>query len=83
MELAVELSHVGKTTAKDRVLVEDVNSRGLRVVTKSMCLPGLGCVSASPARPSTNGRVVYCQRLASKSVAVGLELSAKGKQADE
>jgi len=31
---------VGKTSAKERVLVEDVSSRGLRVVTKNMCLPG-------------------------------------------
>lgn len=40
IELAVELSHVGKTSGKERVFVENVSSRGLRVVTKSMCPPG-------------------------------------------
>jgi PilZ domain len=83
-ELAVELSHVGKTFVKERVLTENLSSRGLRVVTKSMWPPGARvCVSFAGEEIDERARIVYCQRLANKRFAVGLELSATVKQSDD
>ena len=83
-ELALELSHVGKTSVKERVLTVNVSSRGLRVLTKSMWLPGARArVSFAGEDIDERARVVYCQRLANKRFAVGLELSAKVKQSDD
>jgi len=84
IELAVELSHVSKTSIKERVLTENVSSRGLRVVAKSMWPPGARVrVSFAGEDIDKRARVVYCQRLANKKFAVGLELSAKMKQSDD
>jgi PilZ domain len=84
IELAVELSHVGKTSVKERVLTENLSSRGLRVVTKSMWPPGARVrVSFAGEEIDERARVVYCQRLANMRFAVGLELSATVKQSDD
>lgn len=84
IELPVDLSGVSETSVKERVFTENISSRGLRVITKSMWKPG-GRVRITFAGEDIDkqARIVYCQRLAKKKFAVGLELSGKLKQSDD
>lgn len=78
VELSVELSDVGKTSVKERVLTENLSSHGLRVVAKSAWQPGARVrVSFAGEDIDERARVVYCQPLGSNKFAVGLELSGK------
>ena len=78
VELAVELSHMGKTPVKERVLTENVSSHGLRVVTEREWQPGARVrVSFAGEEIDERARVVYCQPIGSNKFAVGLELSGK------
>jgi len=76
VELAVELSHVGKTPVKGKSSY--VSSHGLRVVTGSVWQPGARVrVSFAGEQIDERARVVYCQPIGSKKFAVGLKLSGK------
>ena len=78
------LSRESETSFKERVLTENVSSRGLRVVTKSVWKPGARIrVTFAGKDIEEQARIVYCQPLAKKEFAVGLELSTKLKQSED
>lgn len=78
IELPVALSLVSEPSVKERVLTENVSSRGLRLITKRIWKPGARVrVSFAGEGIDEQARVVYCQRLANKKFAVGLVLSTK------
>lgn len=77
-ELAVVLSRAHKKPFKERVVTENVSSHGLRVITKSMWLPGARIlVSFAGENIDEQARVVYCQRITKGRFAVGIQFSTK------
>jgi hypothetical protein len=78
VELAVLLSRAHKKPFKERGVTENVSSHGLRVITKGMWQPGARVlVSFAGEDIDEQARVVYCQRMAKRKFAVGIQFSAK------
>ena len=78
VELAVVLSNAHRELFKERVVTENVSSRGMRVVTKSVWAPGTRIlVNFAGENIDEQARVVYCQRLTKGKLAVGIHFSTK------
>jgi hypothetical protein len=78
IKVAVALSPVNKRSSQERTFTENVSSRGLRAITRRMWQRGDRLLVTFAAEGiQREARVAYCQRLANKRFAVGLELSAK------
>ena len=59
VELAVLLSRAHKKPFKERGVTENVSSHGCESLRRVCGSPELGCSLASPARTSTNRRVLF------------------------
>jgi PilZ domain-containing protein len=74
----VELLHVGESAvAKVEAITENVSSRGARIITDSICVPGQHVCLDRPKHLKLPGRVVYCQPLEKRKFAVGLHLDER------
>jgi len=77
-EVAVELGRPADPQLKERAIAQNVSSRGMRVATEEVWLPGDPVLLSSPESGfRTRARVVYCKRTENNRFAVGLELLAR------
>jgi hypothetical protein len=76
-EVAVELARPDASQPRELAIAQNVSTRGMRVATEHIWLPGDPVLLSSPeSGVCTQARVVYCQRIESNRFAVGLELLA-------
>jgi hypothetical protein len=76
--LSAELSHPDESLPKERAFTENVSPHGVRVTTVRRWQPGTR-VLVTFLRNGTRsqGRIVYCQRVAGGNFCVGLELPGR------
>jgi hypothetical protein len=78
VQLAIELSRAHKKRFSGKGITENVSSRGLRVITRSMWQPEARVrVSFAGEDIDEQARVVYCQRMPKRKFAVGIQFSAR------
>ena len=76
-EVAVELARPDAWQLRETAIAQNVSTRGMRVATEHVWLPGDAVLLSSPeSGVRTEARVVYCQRMENNRFAVGLELLA-------
>jgi hypothetical protein len=76
-EMAVELARPDASQPRELAIAQNVSTRGMRVATEHVWLPGDPVLLRSPeSGVRTQARVVYCQRIENNRFAVGLELLA-------
>src|SRR5437899_12155876 len=76
-EAVVELAHPDASQLREVAVAQNVSSRGMRVATEEVWLPGDPVLLSCPeSGVRAQARVVYCQRVESNRFAVGLELLA-------
>jgi hypothetical protein len=76
--VSVEVCLVDDPTLKERTLTENVSAHGVRVVMQRCLRPKQQAVITSANEGVwSRAKVVYSQRVAESSFAVGLELSAR------
>jgi hypothetical protein len=76
-EVAVELARPDASQPRELAIAQNVSTRGMRVATEHVWLPGDAVLLSSPEScVRTQARVVYCQRMENNRFAVGLELFA-------
>jgi PilZ domain len=76
--VSVELCLHDEPTLGERALSENVSAHGARVLVDRKLLPGQHVLIKSPKEGiRSQGRIVYCQRVAAGEFAVGLELSGR------
>jgi hypothetical protein len=76
--VSVEVCLVDAPTLKERTLTENVSAHGVRVLLQRSLQPRQQAVVISPNEGVwSRAKVVYCQRAAEDSFAVGLELSTR------
>lgn len=75
----VELSYLDEPPGKRiEATIENVSSRGARLITNSICTPGKLVRLDAPEEPlSLPALVVYCKRLEEDKFAVGLRLNVR------
>ncbi len=73
-EVAVELARPDSSQPREMAIAENVSTRGMRVATHDIWLPGARVLLTSPGfGVDTRARVVYCQHLGNDRFAIGLE----------
>jgi hypothetical protein len=73
-EVAVELARPDSSHPREMAIAENVSTRGMRVATHDIWLPGARVLLTSPGfGVDTRARVVYCQHLGNDRFAIGLE----------
>jgi PilZ domain len=78
MTVSVEVCLVDDPTLKERTLTENVSAHGVRVLMQRSLRTKQQAVVISPNEGLwSRAKVVYCQRAAEDSFAVGLELSTR------
>ena len=76
--VAVEIFPQGDPMLKERASTENVSAHGVRVLMKRKLQPGQHALVISPLQDvRSQARIVYCQRLAEREFAIGLELSVR------
>jgi hypothetical protein len=76
-EVAVELARPDASQPRELAIAQNVSTRGMRVATEHVWLPGDPVLLSSPeSGVRTQARVVYCQRMENNRFAMGLELLA-------
>lgn len=74
----VEVRLVDDPTLKEKTLTENVSARGARVLMHQMLQPKQQALVISTNEGVwLRAKVVYCQRVAENSFAIGLELSGR------
>jgi PilZ domain len=72
--VTVEVLRLGESPVSVRTVTENVSPRGVRIVTDLTCPPGKHVLVTAPEEGVKSlARVVYCQRLESGKVALGLQ----------
>jgi hypothetical protein len=73
--LAAELSRPDESVPEEMTFTENVSPRGVRVTTVQRWQPGTRVLLTFPQNGiRSQGRIVYCQRVAGGDFCVGLEL---------
>ena len=73
--LAAELSRPDKAAPKEMAFTENVSARGVRITTAQRWQPGTYVLLTFPKDGiQSQGRIIYCQRVAGGDFCVGLEL---------
>ena len=76
--VTVEIRPVDEGMPKERTLTENVSPHGARVLMDREWRPGQRVMVISPKEGvRARGQIVYCQLLAERRFAVGLELSVR------
>jgi len=76
--VTVEIRPEGEGMPKERTLTENVSPHGARVLMDREWRPGQHVMVTSPKEGvCAQGQIVYCQVLAERRFAVGLELSVR------
>ena len=76
-KVMVELARPDASQLRETAVAQNVSTRGMRVATEQVWLPGdLVLLSSPESSVSTQARVVYCQRMENNRFAIGLELLA-------
>jgi PilZ domain len=74
--VAVEICLEDEAMLKERASTENVSAHGVRVLIRRELRPGEHALVIFPhGGVRSPGRIVYCQHLAERKFAVGLELS--------
>lgn len=73
--VAVEICFEDEAMLKERASTENVSAHGVRVLISRKLPPGQHVLVIFPRAVRLPGQVVYCQHLAERKFAVGLELS--------
>lgn len=76
--VSVEVCPQDEPTRSERVLTKNVSAHGARVLMEQKLQPEQRVLVSSPREGvHSQARIVYCQRLAERRFAVGLELSGR------
>ena len=76
--VTVEICPEDEGMPKERTLTENVSPHGARVLMEQELRPGQPVIVISPKEGVwARGQIVYCQLLAERRFAVGLELSVR------